>query len=148
MSPILLQNSQRFATRDERKQVADLGEDEALKRMESMLAGRGDAMQDLGAALAQCDRLHDRLVDPALLDHPKRPAAAQRHLALMTEVEMQASLVEVATDALVRWWTALSHRGRENLRQTGWPEGDGAALRAWLEHGSTGTGKRKDDVPW
>jgi len=148
MSPVLLRNAKTFATRDERKHVAELGEDEALKRMESMLAGRSDALLNLETALAQADRLHDRLVDPALVNHPKRPAAALRHVALMAEVEHQAALVEVATDALVRWWMALSHQGREALRKDGWPDGDGAALRAWLEAGSTGTGKRKDDLPW
>lgn len=101
------------------------------------------------ALRAKLDRLHDRLVDPSLRDHPKRPAAAIRYLALEAEYRDLFALQDSALWGVERRWRVLSAVGRALLVERGWPAVDDPILvRGWVERTGNVSGKPGADCPW
>lgn len=81
----------------------------------------GQRYRKVAAAVRQT---RDKLADPALRDHPKRPAAEQRLEGWRLELRDLDAQAEGKRQALQRLWDGLPERIHRFLRDSGgWPDG-------------------------
>lgn len=78
--------------------------------------------------------LEERLADPALAGHPKRPEAVERLAGIRERLAAVEADVEDELAAAEGAWRALSAEGRAGMARTGWPKAgsaSGFAARLW-----------------
>ena len=87
-----------------------------------------------GKVLAAMERTREKLADPALFDHPKRPAAEARMEGWRLELRDLEVQAEPYRRGLQRQWDGMPERIHRFLRDSGgWPEGgDGKAVAQGL----------------
>ena len=79
-----------------------------------------------GTVLGLMADTRTRLADPALRDHPKRPAAEARMEGWRLELRDLEVKVEPYRRGVARQWDGIPERVHRFLRDSGgWPEGEG-----------------------
>lgn len=104
-----------------------------------------------GKVMRDMQTTREKLADPRLKDHPKRPAAIDRLEGWRLELRDIDTKVEPIRRGLARQWDGLPRRIHEFLRDSGgWPEADGgremanALWRQFVEGGPFPGG----ECPW
>lgn len=92
--------------------------------------------------------LAEKLIDPSLLDHPKRGDAEQRYEELIREAGQARTRLEAVLWLMAKTWAALGE-GRSDLIAEGWPTyGTATSVRIWLEGCLLARWKPGPEVPF